>query len=72
MTKRVDVTGELMQSLQQAADMMSGTLEPGRVWSALPPCPTKPGIVTVPHPRKDLPAGTLKSIARQSGTKLER
>jgi predicted RNA binding protein YcfA (HicA-like mRNA interferase family) len=32
--------------------------------------PTKPGIVTVPHPKKDLPIGTLQSIARQSGVKL--
>lgn len=29
--------------------------------------PTKKGIVTVPHPRKDLPPKTLKSIAAQSG-----
>ncbi len=29
--------------------------------------PTKPGKVTVPHPNKDLKAGTLKSIAKQSG-----
>jgi predicted RNA binding protein YcfA (HicA-like mRNA interferase family) len=28
------------------------------------------GIVTVPHPKKDLPIGTLKSIERQSGVKL--
>lgn len=27
----------------------------------------KKGRVTVPHPRKDLPKGTLKSIERQSG-----
>ena len=33
---------------------------------------TKPGIVTVPHPKKDLPIGTLKSIERQSGIKLLR
>ena len=32
--------------------------------------PTKPGIVTVPHPKKDLPVGTLRSIARQAGLKL--
>ena len=32
--------------------------------------PTRPGLVTVPHPRKDLPMGTLRSIARQSGVKL--
>jgi predicted RNA binding protein YcfA (HicA-like mRNA interferase family) len=30
----------------------------------------RPGIVTVPHPKKDLPVGTLKSIERQSGVKL--
>jgi predicted RNA binding protein YcfA (HicA-like mRNA interferase family) len=28
------------------------------------------GRVTVPHPKKDLPKGTLKSIERQSGIKL--
>jgi predicted RNA binding protein YcfA (HicA-like mRNA interferase family) len=32
--------------------------------------PTKPGTVTIPHPRKDVPIGTLKSIERQSGVKL--
>jgi predicted RNA binding protein YcfA (HicA-like mRNA interferase family) len=32
--------------------------------------PTKPGTVTVPHPVKDMPIGTLKSIQRQSGAKL--
>jgi predicted RNA binding protein YcfA (HicA-like mRNA interferase family) len=32
--------------------------------------PTKPGTVTMPHPRKDVPIGTLKSIERQSGVKL--
>lgn len=32
--------------------------------------PSRPGIVTVPHPRKDLPVGTLKSIEKQSGVKL--
>lgn len=30
----------------------------------------KPGRVTVPHPVKDLPIGTVKSIERQSGVKL--
>ena len=32
--------------------------------------PTKPGIVTVPHPKKDVPVGTLASIGRQAGFKL--
>ena len=34
--------------------------------------PTKPGTVTVPHPEKDLPIGTLKSIEKQSGVKLDK
>ena len=32
--------------------------------------PTKPGIVTVPHPKKDIPRGTLASIERQAGVRL--
>jgi predicted RNA binding protein YcfA (HicA-like mRNA interferase family) len=32
--------------------------------------PTKPGRVTVPHPKKDLPVGTLRSIEKQAGLKL--
>ncbi len=32
--------------------------------------PGHPGRVTVPHPKKDIPLGTLKSIAKQSGLKL--
>ena len=32
--------------------------------------PTKPGIVTVPHPKKDIPRGTLGSIERQAGIPL--
>jgi predicted RNA binding protein YcfA (HicA-like mRNA interferase family) len=29
-----------------------------------------PGTVTVPHPKKDFPHGTLRSIEKQSGCKL--
>ena len=32
--------------------------------------PTKPGHVIVPHPKRDLPAGTVSSIYKQAG--LER
>lgn len=32
--------------------------------------PTKPGTVTVPHPKSDLAIGTLKSIEKQSGLRL--
>ena len=31
--------------------------------------PDRPGRVTVPHPERDIPIGTLKSIGRQSGLK---
>jgi predicted RNA binding protein YcfA (HicA-like mRNA interferase family) len=32
--------------------------------------PTKPGRVTVPHPKRDIPLGTLRSIERQAALKL--
>jgi predicted RNA binding protein YcfA (HicA-like mRNA interferase family) len=32
--------------------------------------PTKPGRVTVPHPERDIPLGTLRSIEKQSGMKV--
>jgi predicted RNA binding protein YcfA (HicA-like mRNA interferase family) len=31
--------------------------------------PLKPGKVTVPHPRKDVPKGTCNSILKQAGLK---
>ncbi|MBK8317125.1 MAG: type II toxin-antitoxin system HicA family toxin [Betaproteobacteria bacterium] len=31
--------------------------------------PTKRGLVTVPHPKKDLPVGTVNSILKQAGLK---
>ncbi|MGZ5931790.1 MAG: type II toxin-antitoxin system HicA family toxin [Rhizomicrobium sp.] len=31
---------------------------------------TRAGTVTVPHPVKDMPPGTLRSVERQSGVKL--
>ena len=33
--------------------------------------PVKPGRVTIPHPKKDLPVGTIQSILKQAGIKLE-
>jgi predicted RNA binding protein YcfA (HicA-like mRNA interferase family) len=30
----------------------------------------KKGRVTVPHPKRDIPIGTLKSIEKQAGVKL--
>jgi len=32
--------------------------------------PTKPRIVIVAHPKKDIPSGTLRSIEKQSGLRL--
>jgi predicted RNA binding protein YcfA (HicA-like mRNA interferase family) len=29
--------------------------------------PTKKGIVTIPHPKKDIPKGTVANILRQAG-----
>lgn len=33
--------------------------------------PTKKGRVTLPHPNRDIPIGTLKSIEKQAGIKLQ-
>jgi predicted RNA binding protein YcfA (HicA-like mRNA interferase family) len=32
--------------------------------------PTRPGTVTVPHPKRDVPIGTLRSIERVAGVRL--
>lgn len=32
--------------------------------------PSKPGRVTLPHPKRDLAIGTLASVERQSGLRL--
>ncbi|WP_435621064.1 type II toxin-antitoxin system HicA family toxin [Anoxybacillus eryuanensis] len=29
--------------------------------------PSKPGLVTIPHPKKNLPTKTIKSILKQAG-----
>ena len=29
--------------------------------------PTKPGLVTIAHPKKDMPLGTVRNILRQAG-----
>jgi predicted RNA binding protein YcfA (HicA-like mRNA interferase family) len=34
--------------------------------------PNKPGRVTIPHPVKDMPIGTLISIEKQSGVRLRK
>ena len=32
--------------------------------------PERPGKVTVPHPVKDVPVGTIRSIEKQSGVSM--
>jgi predicted RNA binding protein YcfA (HicA-like mRNA interferase family) len=32
--------------------------------------PVKKGIATVPHPKRDMPKGTLNSILKQAGLKV--
>ncbi len=32
--------------------------------------PVKKGRLTIPHPKKDFPQGTLKAIEKQAGIKL--
>ena len=32
--------------------------------------PQKSGLVTVPHPKREIPKGTLRSIEKQSGLKF--
>lgn len=32
--------------------------------------PTKKGRTTVPHPKRDIPVGTLRRIEKQAGIKL--
>ena len=34
--------------------------------------PTKPGLVTVPHPKQEVPKGTLRGIFKQAGLKPNR
>ncbi|NDV86189.1 addiction module toxin, HicA family [Aurantimonas aggregata] len=34
--------------------------------------PTKSGLVTLPHPKRDLPLGTLRSIEKQAGLSLRK
>jgi predicted RNA binding protein YcfA (HicA-like mRNA interferase family) len=47
-----------------------GSKWPKRVATFNSKHPIKYGRVTVPHPRKDIPYGTLKSIEKAIGLKL--
>jgi predicted RNA binding protein YcfA (HicA-like mRNA interferase family) len=57
---------EIIRKLQD-----DGWFEVGQVGSHMQfKHPVKLGRVTVPHPRKEVPIGTLKSIERQAGIPL--
>ena len=34
--------------------------------------PSKPGHISVPHPKKDLPKGTVNSVLKQAALKQEK
>ncbi|GLK57262.1 putative RNA binding protein YcfA (HicA-like mRNA interferase family) [Methylopila capsulata] len=54
-----------------AALLAAGWFEANRVGSHVQfKHPKRPGRVTVPHPKRNLPLGTLRSIEKQSGLKL--
>jgi predicted RNA binding protein YcfA (HicA-like mRNA interferase family) len=51
--------------------LMQGWLEVAQVGSHKQfKHPARPGRVTVPYPKRDIPVGTLKSIEKQAGIKL--
>lgn len=54
-----------------AALLKDGWVEVNRVGSHVQfRHPLKRGRATVPHPSRDIPIGTLKSVEKQSGLKL--
>jgi predicted RNA binding protein YcfA (HicA-like mRNA interferase family) len=57
---------EIIRAIQRAGWEHVGTT--GDHWQFRHP--TRPGRVTVPHPKRDLPTSTLRSIEKQSGVKL--
>jgi hypothetical protein len=50
--------------------MMVGVKRPEKAVMSSSSILRKPGRVTVPHPTRDIPVGTLRSIEKQSGLKL--
>ena len=56
----------IIRAIQKAGWVHVGTK--GSHWQFTHP--ERPGRVTVPHPKRDLPIGTIRSIERQSGVDL--
>ena len=56
-------SGRLIRMLQQDGWVHVATKGSHRQFKH----PSKPGRVTVPHPNKDIPRGTVASIYRQAG-----
>ncbi len=57
------ISGRLIRMLRQ--DGWGHVATKGSHWQFKHPA--KPGRVTVPHPKKDIPRGTVASIYRQAG-----
>ncbi|MBK6401113.1 MAG: type II toxin-antitoxin system HicA family toxin [Rhodocyclaceae bacterium] len=56
-------SADLMRELKQAGWQLDRVRGSHHVFKHQ----TKPGIVVVPHPKKDLGAGLVKAIRRQAG-----
>jgi len=57
---------EVIQALQKTAGAKSTMRAAHKQFKH----PTKRGRVTVPHPKRDIPIGTLKSIEKLAGFRL--
>ena len=65
---RVSVNSrEVIRAIERAGWVHAGTRGSHRQFAH----PKRPGRVTVPHPQRDIPVGTPRSIERQAGVKLK-
>ena len=60
----MDSTAVIKRLQRGRVEANAGTRQPPAVHA---PEPNRPGPVTVQHPRKDIPTGTLRNIYRQAG-----
>jgi predicted RNA binding protein YcfA (HicA-like mRNA interferase family) len=57
---------EVLRALLQDGWVLQGTRGSHHQYTH----PSKPGRVTVPHPKKDLKVGTIRSIEKQAGIRI--
>ena len=65
MTRKVFSSREIIKEIEADGWYLVGTKGSHNQYKH----PSKPGRVTVPHPKKDLPRGTAASILKQAGLK---